>query len=536
MLLPPAPSVPEPPPFPDFVKLDEERKLNNIKSNFPFIERSFRCLFIQEKKISDLIPEEKVYCTEEIIKINEAGKRQERLMVLTDKSLYNIKAQLLFGPKIQRKFLYKDMIGISISKTSNEIVIHGKDIEHDYYYETRSEDNRNTLIAYISFFYCYETNNFLKICLTQNKSLVDYVTNKSDKKNNLNSKMNLKNEINSYTFLNEIMYKIAKKNVDYIFQAINKDYTIINKFCMQCGKDKNYEYPKINPEMDKYSEYKKKLVRNQFINDINNEEFTIFKKYFKEEKCPHFCHEKCKKKSVEEFMKKHDSQCPLCYHLITEKSFLIFGLINSDKEIFECFYSENYLIDKISYYLSELEYKYLPEVEDESVVDKFHQIFQLRKKFLKINYFRYRYKNTGLEISINNIGKFQNIYDEHVNAKSKDSDSDDDYHRRNNYKTNYNNNNNGYKKEEKVKLLSCYNCKEKCISCRGNTRVIAKQNHNMALNHVSNAMAHKSCAGDKSRCCYICGTKNGTHNFTLICYNCLKRYNSNVCFICNKKL
>jgi len=48
--------------------------------------------------------------------------------------------------------------------------------------------------------------------------------------------------------------------------------------------------------------------------------------------------------------------------------------------------SKDYFIDKISYYLSELEYKYLPEVEDESVVDKFHQIFQLRKKFLKIHY------------------------------------------------------------------------------------------------------------------------------------------------------
>ena len=147
--------------------------------------------------------------------------------------------------------------------------------------------------------------------------------------------MNLKNEIDSYTFLNEIMFKITRKNIDYIYQAINKDYTIINKFCMQCTKDKNYEFPKINPEMEKYSEYKKKLVRNQFINDINNEEFTIFKTYFKEEKCPHFCHEKCKKKSVEEFMKKHDSQCPLCYHLITEKSFLIFGLIDSEKKIFE---------------------------------------------------------------------------------------------------------------------------------------------------------------------------------------------------------
>jgi len=268
--------------------------------------------------------------------------------------------------------------------------------------------------------------------------------------------MDIKNEIDSYTFLNEIMLIITKKNIDYILQAINKDYTIMNKFCIQCNKDENYEFPKINPEMAKYSEYKKILVRTQFINDINNEEFTIFKNYFKEEKCRHFCHEKCKKKKLEEFMKEHDSQCPFCYYMITEKSFLIFGLIDIDKEIFKDFEApKNYFLEKISYYLSELKDKYLPEVDDKTVVDKYHQIFKLREKILKIYDLRMEYRKTGLEISINNIGKFQDIYDEYVNAKNSDSDSDEDYHRRNNYRTNNNSNNNGYKREEKVKLLSC---------------------------------------------------------------------------------
>ena len=372
--------------------------------------------------------------------------------------------------------------------------------------------------------------------MAQNTSLVDYVTHKSDKKNNLNSKMNLKNEIDSYTFLIEMMFKITKRNIDYIYQAIVKDYTIINKLCIQCFKDENYELPKINPEMAKYAEYKKKLVQTQFINDINNEEFTTFKKYFKEEKCPHFCHEKCKQR-IEEYMKEHDSQCPFCYHMITEKSFLIFGIIKIDKEMFGNFITpKDYFLEKISYYLDGIKYKYLPEVEDKTVVDKYHHIFKLREKLLKIHYLKMKYWSTGLEISINNIRKFQDIYDEHVSPENNDSDSDEDYHRRNNYKTNNYSNNNGHKKEEKVRLLSCHDCKEKCISCRGNTRVIAKQNDNMALNHVSHAMAHKSCAGDKSRCCYMCGTKNGIQNFTLICYNCLKRFNNTVCFICNKKL
>ncbi len=152
MLLPPSTSIPVPPPPLPKVKLNEEQKLNNIKSNFSFIDRTLFELLIQEKKISDLIPNEKYYYTGKIIKINEAGKRQERYIVITEKALYNIKTQLLLGPKIQRKFLYKDMIGISISNTSNEIVIHGNNNEHDYHYEAKKQILRDKIVAYISFF------------------------------------------------------------------------------------------------------------------------------------------------------------------------------------------------------------------------------------------------------------------------------------------------------------------------------------------------------------------------------------------------
>ena len=90
MLLPPAPSVPEPPPFPDFVKLDEERKLNNIKSNFPFIERSFRCLFIQEKKISDLIS---------LLTSNNLGKEPQQKLT----SLIQIRSKVKWWKREKRK-------------------------------------------------------------------------------------------------------------------------------------------------------------------------------------------------------------------------------------------------------------------------------------------------------------------------------------------------------------------------------------------------------------------------------------------------
>ena len=95
MLLPPSTSIPVPPPPLPKVKLNEEQKLNIIKSNLSFINTTLFLQRIQEKKISDLIPDEKLYYTGTIIKINKAGKRQERLLVITEKALYNIKTQLL---------------------------------------------------------------------------------------------------------------------------------------------------------------------------------------------------------------------------------------------------------------------------------------------------------------------------------------------------------------------------------------------------------------------------------------------------------
>lgn len=123
--------------------------------------------------------------------------------------------------------------------------------------------------------------------LGQNKSLVDLVTFESDKKISLNSKIKTNNEIDSYKYLQEIIFEITKGKHKYIYDLISKDYTIINRFCLVCTRDQNYDYPEINPNISANYDYKKKLIENQFINDINNESFTTFKNYFKEKKCPH---------------------------------------------------------------------------------------------------------------------------------------------------------------------------------------------------------------------------------------------------------
>lgn len=116
------PAIPQPPPFfpsPPKGPKKESEKLNNIKSNFSDLKRITGILSNDIiKNIKNLLSDEVIYYSGHIDKINKDGKKQSRIIVLTQKSLYNIKINFFGKISIQRKFLYKDMIGISLSNTS----------------------------------------------------------------------------------------------------------------------------------------------------------------------------------------------------------------------------------------------------------------------------------------------------------------------------------------------------------------------------------------------------------------------------------
>lgn len=60
-----------------------------------------------------------------VIKINHVKKRQERILLLTDRNVYNINPPAtFFGNKIKRKMPYSGILGLSVSRFGSELVIH----------------------------------------------------------------------------------------------------------------------------------------------------------------------------------------------------------------------------------------------------------------------------------------------------------------------------------------------------------------------------------------------------------------------------
>ena len=65
-----------------------------------------------DKDIASIINGEKLYFSDKITKVNHYGVSQERSLILTDKSLYNMKKK-----ELRRKIVYSDIRGITYCNT-----------------------------------------------------------------------------------------------------------------------------------------------------------------------------------------------------------------------------------------------------------------------------------------------------------------------------------------------------------------------------------------------------------------------------------
>ena len=149
----------------------------------------------EDKDIQKVINGEKLYYSDFISKISRFGLNNERIILLTDKNLYNMK-----NKSLNRKISYPEIIGVTISKTSNEFIIHLNIEEQDFYYTSK---NKNLLIAQICKLYQNSTNKPLKLCEIE-KNMKQYVTSKKDKKKNTSTtKMDTKFLIDTKEFLDK---------------------------------------------------------------------------------------------------------------------------------------------------------------------------------------------------------------------------------------------------------------------------------------------------------------------------------------------
>ena len=147
---------------------------------------------------NNITREEEIQFSDKIFKINKYGWKQERNVLITDKAIYNLKKLSL-----KRRIDFKTIIGITLSKLSDEFVIHCNDIDYDYHYIS---PRKKTIVEIIAKNYETINEEELKLFVLPVKSLSTFVTTKKEKEKQKNStRMPKQNSIsvNDYLFGNK---------------------------------------------------------------------------------------------------------------------------------------------------------------------------------------------------------------------------------------------------------------------------------------------------------------------------------------------
>ena len=179
---------------------------------------------------TNITRDEEIQFSDKINKINKYNWWQERNIIITDKAIYNLKKLSL-----KRRIDLKTLIGITISKNSEEFVIHCKNIDYDYHY---SSPRRKIIIEIISKNYEINVEQEIKLFELQDKNLNEYVTSKEEKEKQISYTRMPKNikslNVKDYLFGNQSKTEIDKnKNIvpikpKFKYIAVNyNDFEII---------------------------------------------------------------------------------------------------------------------------------------------------------------------------------------------------------------------------------------------------------------------------------------------------------------------
>ena len=132
----------------------------------------------KDKSILNIISNEKFLFSDEISKKNKFGFNQTRNFVITDTAIYNLKDK-----KLKRRFEIAKLKGItvSVSKGSQEFVIHGNEAEHDYLYNSK---NKYIIIYILEKVFEKLRGKELDFIFTESSNLNNRMTTKKEKKSN----------------------------------------------------------------------------------------------------------------------------------------------------------------------------------------------------------------------------------------------------------------------------------------------------------------------------------------------------------------
>ena len=122
---------------------------------------------------NNITRDEEIQFSDKIDKINKNGWKQGRILLLTDKAMYNLRKK-----ELKRRIDYKNIMGISLSKQSYEFVIHCENMDYDYHYVSA---RRKMIVEIISKNYEIIKGEELKLFEINLKSLSTLVTTKKEK-------------------------------------------------------------------------------------------------------------------------------------------------------------------------------------------------------------------------------------------------------------------------------------------------------------------------------------------------------------------
>ena len=129
-----------------------------------------------DQEIKAILCHEDIYYSDKIFKIRQGlfSSNQERIILITNQALYNFK-----GKEKKRRIEISNLSGITISKISEQFIIHGKNEEYDYLY---TSPNRLKIIEILEEIYESITQNELLFSIINEKDLTKYVVGKSERK------------------------------------------------------------------------------------------------------------------------------------------------------------------------------------------------------------------------------------------------------------------------------------------------------------------------------------------------------------------
>ena len=176
--------------------------------------------------ISNITRDEPILFSDKIQKINWLSFKQERNIIITDRAIYNLN-----DTTFKRRIDFKFIKGISVSKISDEFVIHCDDKEYDCQY---SSSKKKIILKILASLYHSKLGKDLKLFEINEKSLYFYQTSEREKKKDKNfSRMPKENSITirEYTGDNKLIdfsssfHEKVPKSQDYIPEKSLHNYS-----------------------------------------------------------------------------------------------------------------------------------------------------------------------------------------------------------------------------------------------------------------------------------------------------------------------